>query len=64
MRPQSTDMTNHNELNLKDCPFCGSDAIAIVRLRELNMVECIGCNAGTNLFDNRQNAINAWERRA
>ena len=62
---------------LKPCPFCGGDAELIIGFsREVFYVECTECRAmigrshkegsclrGRLHFDNKEDAIQAWNRR-
>ena len=52
---------------LKPCPFCGSESIA-VELHGEYYVRCANCECQvavvTPLFDSKNEAITAWNRRA
>lgn len=55
--------------NLKPCPFCGGEAYCNNAGFELCGVskwatECLGCGTVSGFFDTREEAIEAWERRA
>jgi Lar family restriction alleviation protein len=57
------------ELKLKPCPFCGSDAEVITRnyygLRDSFLVECASCGVATPEFDDSvDDATDAWNCRA
>lgn len=50
--------------NLKPCPFCGGEAmIAHDECFDVFMAFCKHCNASTRLFDNKEIATEAWNRR-
>lgn len=49
---------------LKCCPFCGGEAmIAHNECFDDFIALCKHCNASTRLFDNKETAIEAWNRR-
>ncbi len=60
---------------LKNCPFCGGEAVQIIKRIEgdnkiLNilhgdytLVQCKHCYASTRPFDDEKIAIEAWNRR-
>lgn len=51
---------------LKPCPFCGGEDIALVNIRPLKDlwgIWCIDCQASFPLFNTEQKAIKAWNRR-
>lgn len=51
---------------LRACPFCGSKDISDVFMGEWNMpwrVYCHDCYAETAAFENKDNAIEAWQHR-
>jgi len=50
------------DVELKPCPFCGSEAW--IDERGCFIVYCLGCGTGSNAFDTEAQAIAAWNRRA
>lgn len=50
-------------IELKPCPFCGSNEIGIQRHDEY-LCFCYGCEATTGYYDSHKEAIAAWNRRA
>lgn len=55
--------------DLKPCPFCGGEADcnnnAVMQGGKLKWAtECLGCGVITDCFDTKQEAIEAWNRRA
>ena len=57
---------------LKPCPFCGGEAFVTEYLYSCDptsratthAVECNGCHTTTFEFDSKEEAIEAWNRRA
>lgn len=56
---------------LKPCPFCGNEQIAIhhgslykQRIVPSYWCSCMDCNASTSVFMCKQEAIEAWNRRS
>lgn len=49
-------------MKLLPCPFCGGDAL-LQTPGVLAFVECQGCGCSTWVFDSREKAIAAWNRR-
>lgn len=51
--------------NLRNCPFCGSENIDITdHYQTVVFVQCDDCGATFPHFDSKQEAIEAWNRRA
>lgn len=54
--------------DLKPCPFCGMDAKIIHEADDdgdqFYYVYCLGCDAETAGYETREEATNAWNRRA
>lgn len=51
---------------LKDCPFCGGEAVIQTKVGErwgVPFVECRDCNTRTSLEGTVEDAIAAWNRR-
>lgn len=49
---------------LKNCPFCGGEAkMCNDILNEVVFVYCKHCNASTMIFNNKEVATEAWNRR-
>lgn len=56
---------------LKPCPFCGAEAFLDKYVYDLepgcastHFVECNGCHATTFEYDSKEEATEAWNRRA
>lgn len=49
---------------LKTCPFCGSKAEIYQHYDSLWTVECVVCFAATWPRKNKEDAVEAWNRRA
>lgn len=48
----------------KKCPFCGGEAkIYTMQTDRAFMVVCGDCKAGSRLFWNEKDAVEAWNRR-
>lgn len=53
--------------DLKPCPFCGTDKVAVCQSERTDpvfWVECIRCNAEAQPSTDKAKAIAAWNRRA
>lgn len=53
----------NNSYNLKPCPFCGEQAELIETLNGWAVV-CDNCGAGQYAYDTKEEAADAWNRRA
>ena len=54
-------------MELKPCPFCGSDNVEIhipYMISDMYMVQCYDCNCNTAIFETPEKAAEAWNRRA
>lgn len=51
-----------SDTKLKPCPFCGGEA-RFANTDE-NWIACVDCGAETTFFDTKEEAIEAWNRRA
>ena len=49
-------------IELKPCPFCGSDNVAM-RGSTIFYIICMDCEASTNISYDRQEAADKWNRR-
>lgn len=49
-------------IELKPCPFCGSDNVAM-RGSTIFYIICKDCEASTNISYDRQEAADKWNRR-
>lgn len=47
---------------LKPCPFCGGEA-KVIESKGLYWVACMKCCASADVIDDRDKAIEAWNRR-
>lgn len=54
------------ETKLKPCPFCGSTEVKIILYGGLDCIACTRCpgNVMVSQFQTKQEAIEAWNRRA
>lgn len=51
-------------MKLKPCPFCGGEAMLEQGATELdNFIYCSKCRAGTRIFNTKNSAVKAWNRR-
>lgn len=49
---------------MKPCPFCGSKKISLDVSGNWAQVECDSCGSAGAVFDNKEEAIEAWNTRA
>lgn len=61
-------MMNEMTFEMKPCPFCGCTKQRIRWIEVdgnyfLHYIECCECNAHTDAFHDREEAIKAWNRR-
>ena len=56
--------TEQDEQELKTCPFCGGDAKISGHGMNFYNVYCKDCDVITQDYDSKQEAIEAWNRRA
>lgn len=50
---------------LKPCPFCGGEAeILVSDIADRAVIYCRGCDAQIQIKPNKQEAIEAWNKRA
>lgn len=60
-----TDESAVGEVELKVCPFCGSNKIVIAPLQhDMLCISCTACNLAGGCFRNREFAEIAWNTRA
>ena len=60
------DVWNNKDISLpelKSCPFCGGKANAFI-CGSIFGVECESCGTSSDGFDTKQEAVEAWNRRA
>lgn len=48
---------------LKPCPFCGGNNLSVEGVT-FYWVECVDCNASIAGYETKEQAIEAWNRRA
>ena len=54
-----------NEIELKPCPFCGSDDVVFgAALEDEYYVECFGCSAKVESCNGLEDAVAGWNARA
>lgn len=54
-----------NEIELKPCPFCGSDDVTwFYGLEDEHYVECLDCSAKAESYSGLEDAIAGWNARA
>lgn len=51
------------QIKLKPCPFCGGNNLSVEGIT-FYWVECIDCNATIAGHETKEEAIEAWNRRA
>ncbi len=51
------------QINLKPCPFCGSEAEIRAYTATTQFVQCIKCNAGTTACETSEEACLLWNKR-
>ena len=59
-------MSENSGIELKPCPFCGSEMILIGHDGHDNGIHyahCWDCGVSTNNFDTEERAAEAWNRR-
>lgn len=61
-------MQNKEYLRLRECPFCGGEAILGTwrdEYRRLNpsAVHCSVCHVETRIYERKKEAIKAWNKR-
>lgn len=53
-----------SKIELKPCPFCGSDDVTCDRLEDVYYVECWDCSAKIETYNGAEDAIEGWNARA
>ena len=53
-----------NCIELKPCPFCGSDDVSCDILEDVYYVECWDCSAKVESYNGMEDAIAGWNSRA
>lgn len=53
-----------NEIELKPCPFCGSDDVSCDILEDVYYVECWDCSAKVESYNGLEDALAGWNARA
>ena len=53
-----------NCIELKPCPFCGSDDVSCDILEDVYYVECWDCSAKVESYDGIEDAVAGWNARA
>ena len=48
-------------MKLKPCPFCGSNDVKVVS--GMNFVACYECESDSGVYDSKEEAVKAWNRR-
>ncbi|MDG5767123.1 Lar family restriction alleviation protein [Balneolales bacterium ANBcel1] len=52
------------EVEVKQCPFCGSEQAMAAELVGVYWVQCQECYASTSLEDNMETALDKWNSRS
>ena len=52
------------EIELKPCPFCGSDDVICGRFEDVYYVECLYCGAKVESYNGPEDAVAGWNTRA
>lgn len=53
-----------SEIELKPCPFCGSEGVICNRFEDVYYVECLGCSAKVESYNGLEDAVAGWNTRA
>lgn len=53
-----------NGIELKPCPFCGSEDVSCDRFEDVAYVECWNCSAKVESYNGMDDAIAGWSSRA
>ena len=53
-----------SEIELKPCPFCGSDDVTCDRFEDVHYVECCDCCAKVETYNGIEDAVKTWNTRA
>lgn len=52
------------EIELKPCPFCGSEGVICNRFEDVYYVECWDCTAKVESYNGAEDAVARWNVRA
>lgn len=52
-----------NCIELKPCPFCGSDDVTCNKFEDVYYVECLYCSAKVETYNGEEDAIEGWNAR-
>lgn len=53
-----------SEIELKPCPFCGSEDVTCDRFEDVYYVECWDCSAKIESYNGAEDAVAGWNTRA
>ena len=53
-----------SEIELRPCPFCGSEGVICNRFEDVHYVECLGCSAKVESYNGLEDAVAGWNTRA
>lgn len=53
-----------SEIELKPCPFCGSEGVICNRFEDVYYVECLCCSAKVESYNGLEDAVAGWNARA
>lgn len=53
-----------SEIELKPCPFCGSEGVICNRFEDVYYVECLSCSAKVESYNGLEDAVAGWNTRA
>lgn len=52
-----------NGIELKPCPFCGSEDVTCDRFEDVYYVECWDCSAKVETYNGMEDAVSGWNAR-
>ena len=64
LRKTLQELRGETDPELKPCPFCGGEYVIKKLILSARFIRCDSCSAETTWFPTKQEAIEAWNRRA